>query len=621
MVMWGFVSYLLLLFKHICASVGVSTVAASFLLSYTLSSLLTILSGVFSRLLSKTYKSLNPLDQLRWNGGINRAAQGVILGIMGAKTFFDGVPEGGTVHGVNDSLLHIASFSLGFFVYELRDALNMLLAHNVKEESLLFHHFLGVLLYFLTLSTQSYLFLSCAVLVQELHSPFTHIGWMLAKQGRDNSILWDINQYVLIAVWLIFREGCDLFVWVHIITNLPYGFLGGPFIPLSFILCGTIVLTMYLNPWWFRLKIRQFHKRDAKHKKKLANQKRSTRQRQQQQQLPPQQSDDTHPISLEVVSTSQQERSASVGQRRGNKRKKRRSNNINVQRHRSLDKRLVSLHQQRHGGRSDMVHNGLNLVANGLEFTNNAATPNTSFSASTTSTKTPSSTALTLIARSNDTKGVKLPSRQCLSSRPKRNVLSSFNLSSSSSSSLSSLSVDVTSGTNVLNHCSYHHFPEIQEPRRVQSGGTTSKRRTTKPILAPIHAQKHQTRRETAPMVLESLGLQNAVAERNKRKKKHKQPQQKSEQINHQREQTLKHKPSNAILPTITNMNRVNIEADDHHERGKRRKGKLIKGMNSVNALHNTSSSSSATKTTTSSSTASNSFSLLAGNNNITSSK
>ena len=36
---------------------------------------------------------------------------------------------------------------------------------------------------------------------QEIHSPFTHIGWMLAKQGRDKDLIWDMNQ-----VFSLFRE-------------------------------------------------------------------------------------------------------------------------------------------------------------------------------------------------------------------------------------------------------------------------------------------------------------------------------------------------------------------------------------------------------------------------------
>lgn len=54
----------------------------------------------------------------------------------------------------------------GFFLFEMRDTLTMYLAHNVHEEALLVHHTLGIFLYLLTLSTRSYMFLACVVLMQ-----------------------------------------------------------------------------------------------------------------------------------------------------------------------------------------------------------------------------------------------------------------------------------------------------------------------------------------------------------------------------------------------------------------------------------------------------------------------
>ena len=62
--------------------------------------------------------------------------------------------------------LSLSRFSAGFFVFETRDTLNMYLAHNAKGETLIVHHMLGVILYFLTLSTRSYLYLSCVVLIE-----------------------------------------------------------------------------------------------------------------------------------------------------------------------------------------------------------------------------------------------------------------------------------------------------------------------------------------------------------------------------------------------------------------------------------------------------------------------
>eukprot|EP01147_Barroeca_monosierra_P010027 gene10027-2201_t len=255
------------LFVLLSDKLGVPTLAAAFILSFGLSSLVSMVSGIISRNLSRTYNRLNPLDQQRWNAGINRAVLGTMLAAMGLRVFLVGVPKEGTVYGNSELLAHVSAFALGFFIFELRDSLNMYLAHNVKEETLIVHHMLGVLLYFLTLSTRSYMYIACVVLIEEIHSPFTHIGWILAKQGRDNEFIWDINQYILIFVWLLFREGCDFYIWLHILSNLPYGFLGGPFIPLAYISCGLVILSIYLNPWWFGLKMQQIRKRDSKYRR------------------------------------------------------------------------------------------------------------------------------------------------------------------------------------------------------------------------------------------------------------------------------------------------------------------------------------------------------------------
>ena len=138
----------------------------------------------------------------RQNAGINRAIMGFILGCMGVRVFIEGVPDGDSVKGSSELLLHTSSFALGrwpcgkrtlktgnraggscwqpdaaftvvapsappgFFIFEMRDTLTMYLAHNVHEEALLVHHTLGIFLYVLTLSTQSYMYLACVVLMQ-----------------------------------------------------------------------------------------------------------------------------------------------------------------------------------------------------------------------------------------------------------------------------------------------------------------------------------------------------------------------------------------------------------------------------------------------------------------------
>eukprot|EP00039_Didymoeca_costata_P028910 m.22537 g.22537 ORF g.22537 m.22537 type:complete len:145 (+) comp7409_c0_seq3:115-549(+) len=65
--------------------------------SFFLSTLIYMISGVFSRIFSKTYNQLSIKDQHRWNAGINRGICGLILATRGLLSLLRGIPEGGLV--------------------------------------------------------------------------------------------------------------------------------------------------------------------------------------------------------------------------------------------------------------------------------------------------------------------------------------------------------------------------------------------------------------------------------------------------------------------------------------------------------------------------------------------
>lgn len=84
--------------------------------SFILSTILYTTCGVFSRLLSTTYRRLSLKDQHRWNAGINRGICGLILGIRGIAAMLSGVPVDGIVWGTNPFLERTAAFALGGYV-------------------------------------------------------------------------------------------------------------------------------------------------------------------------------------------------------------------------------------------------------------------------------------------------------------------------------------------------------------------------------------------------------------------------------------------------------------------------------------------------------------------------
>lgn len=128
-----------------------------------------------------------------------------MLATRGMSALFRGVPEGGIVWGSNDFLKRTSAFALGvlllctvrdphrlplsqgfyrtivcsfmlcvygvcvcvdygyataytgagFFLFEVRDSLNMYLAYGVLDETLIIHHSLGVVLYVVSLTTKA----------------------------------------------------------------------------------------------------------------------------------------------------------------------------------------------------------------------------------------------------------------------------------------------------------------------------------------------------------------------------------------------------------------------------------------------------------------------------------
>eukprot|EP00047_Mylnosiga_fluctuans_P007793 m.255544 g.255544 ORF g.255544 m.255544 type:complete len:312 (+) comp19556_c0_seq1:33-968(+) len=253
---------------------GTSSVAAAGVTSFALSTLIYLSSGILSRAIGWTYYELDMKDQQRWNSGITRGAQGCILGTLGLSALLAGVPQGDLVFGSSDFLMHAAAYALGFFLFETRDSLNMFLAHGIMEETLLQHHLLGIVLYASTLYFQAYVYLAVAILIQEFAAPFTHIGWMLAKCSMDLHWSWALNQYVLIIVWIVDRSLIDILLAFEIGWSLlvpPHRFLDGPAFPMLFCLGGFAMLSVYLNPYWLRLKFRQLDRRNRRYRRRLDN--------------------------------------------------------------------------------------------------------------------------------------------------------------------------------------------------------------------------------------------------------------------------------------------------------------------------------------------------------------
>eukprot|EP00040_Diaphanoeca_grandis_P024912 m.137637 g.137637 ORF g.137637 m.137637 type:complete len:284 (-) comp29933_c0_seq3:133-984(-) len=255
-----------IVFKWVEVLFQTSPTVAAGMTSFLLSTIVFLISGISSRILFKTYRDMSLKDQHRWNSGVNRACGGMMLATRGFSALMQGVPDGGIVWGTNPYLERTSAFALGFFLFEIRDSLNLYFAHGIYEETLVVHHACGVLLYIVALASQSYQFLVAVVLVEEICAPMVHIGWALTKLEMGNHFLWAMNQYILVFAWSLFRIGTDIVVWWYLLTNF-FEVIYGPAFPTLFNVFVLALLSVVLNPYWLSTKWKQMRNRDIRYGK------------------------------------------------------------------------------------------------------------------------------------------------------------------------------------------------------------------------------------------------------------------------------------------------------------------------------------------------------------------
>lgn len=62
----------------------------------------------------------------------------------------------------------------------------------------------------------------------------------------------------------ILTTGTDLLLFFFVITNIREFFFGGPTGFMLYITCGLVLLSCFLNPFWFRTKFKQLAARNER---------------------------------------------------------------------------------------------------------------------------------------------------------------------------------------------------------------------------------------------------------------------------------------------------------------------------------------------------------------------
>ncbi|XP_004707805.1 protein CLN8 [Echinops telfairi] len=209
--------------------------------------------------LNATYRSLVAKEKVFWNLAATRAVFGVQSTAAGLWALLAD-PVLHTDKGLNQQnwcWFNVAT-ATGFFFFENVAVHLSNWCFQTFDLFLVVHHlfaFLGFLGSVINLKAGHYL--AMTTLLLEMSTPFTCISWMLLKAGWSESLVWKLNQWLMIHMfhcrmiltyhmwWVCFWH------WDSLINSL--------YLPhFALFLLGLALLTLILNPYWTHKKTQQF---------------------------------------------------------------------------------------------------------------------------------------------------------------------------------------------------------------------------------------------------------------------------------------------------------------------------------------------------------------------------
>ncbi|KAG2468002.1 protein CLN8 [Polypterus senegalus] len=220
-----------------------------------------LISHLTSACLSLTYQHLLAKEKVFWDLAATRAVFGIQSTLAGLSALLiDPVINVNNIAAQEDWSWFNILTATGFFIFENVALYGFSFAFRTFDLPLTVHHFFAVAGYTsLVFWDKSGHYLPMVTLLLEMSTPFTCISWMLLKANYAHSVLWKLNQWVMIHLfhcrivltyhmwWVSWSR------WDQIEENYPVP------VRVNFF-TGLTLLTFIINPIWTHKKTLQLLK-------------------------------------------------------------------------------------------------------------------------------------------------------------------------------------------------------------------------------------------------------------------------------------------------------------------------------------------------------------------------
>ncbi|GFR69802.1 protein CLN8 [Elysia marginata] len=146
--------------------------------------------------------------------------------------------------------------TVGFFIFELSAVVISDMAFGTLSKMLIVHHGLGLISYMNAIQGQENHSFGTKALLLEMSTPFSCLCYVLLKAGMEKSVLWKVNQIILVHTFHV-RSVVECYLWYVTYNNWDYIVRDMPAVSFYLLYTTLSMVTFVMTPYWGYKKTQQ----------------------------------------------------------------------------------------------------------------------------------------------------------------------------------------------------------------------------------------------------------------------------------------------------------------------------------------------------------------------------
>ena len=208
-----------------------------------------LLSAIVSQLLW-TYRNLRVKEKIFWNLAVVRGVYGVFCIVIGVwSIFLDTELSEDVIFATNPTSFFALTTTVGFFLFECSALMFSDIYYKQFNVLLNIHHWLSLIGYSLIMVVESTHYFGTKGLILEMSTPFSCICWTLLKAGKAHTLVWKVNQFLLVHAFHL-RSVAEFYIWYKTYLNWDRVWTTMPWPMFVCLYTQLVLVTFLMTPYW-----------------------------------------------------------------------------------------------------------------------------------------------------------------------------------------------------------------------------------------------------------------------------------------------------------------------------------------------------------------------------------